>query len=451
MSNDFRDTIIMALEMSRRSKVPVLYMSNPGFGKTTTILEYALINGYHVESVIGSQYAKDEILGYQVNEGGESLTSKEPEWYSNIMKYHEKGTPSILFLDEISAASTEVQGSLLQVCFERKIRGNKSLPDDTIVCAAANYKLNLPGWCDIMAPSLNRFCIVNLQPKDDVSLIEEFTQNYTECSDDWPEFKTLDTSKIEQKILNLTRSLFTGLFKKYPKSLDSSTGSSMGALNLKNQCFDGMYSENDYGDEKVLNFISGRTISYLSRIIRTLSSMGITGDSHPEFVQIVTDGLVGLGTNSWSDDPEERMKQIDKYRTLVGQKVGEILNKCSGKEEGAREKKQSIIYNSDLQGKIIETINSYESGDFDDISQNLGEVTADICKKYTLDVPKSLAFLDGSDKKIGEFTSDFEAILRLEEFLKENYEGDADTSIVVSKLDVILKTYSILYQSAFIQ
>ena len=104
MKNTLRNTVIYALEMSRRSKVPVIFISNPGYGKTTTINTYAKKNGYHVETVCGSQYSKDEILGYLVNEGGESLTAKAPEWYTNIKTKEKEKIPSILFFDEISAA-----------------------------------------------------------------------------------------------------------------------------------------------------------------------------------------------------------------------------------------------------------------------------------------------------------------------------------------------------------
>ena len=55
--NKTRDVIITAVEASLRSnadmpvdkRVPVLFFSNPGFGKTTTIYNYAKKNGYHVE------------------------------------------------------------------------------------------------------------------------------------------------------------------------------------------------------------------------------------------------------------------------------------------------------------------------------------------------------------------------------------------------------------------
>jgi hypothetical protein len=62
---ELRDKIITSIEVTRRSKVPTLFFSNPGFGKTTTICSYARMQGMHVEELIGSQYSQDEILGFQ--------------------------------------------------------------------------------------------------------------------------------------------------------------------------------------------------------------------------------------------------------------------------------------------------------------------------------------------------------------------------------------------------
>ena len=38
---ELRDKVVTAIEVTRRSQVPTLFFSNPGFGKTTTICSYA--------------------------------------------------------------------------------------------------------------------------------------------------------------------------------------------------------------------------------------------------------------------------------------------------------------------------------------------------------------------------------------------------------------------------
>lgn len=449
--NANRDTIIYSLELSKRSKVPILFFSGPGWGKTTGINLYAAKNNYHVETVCGSQYAKDEILGFLVNEGSESLTAKVPEWYSNIIKQASKGQPSILFFDEISAASTEVQSSLLQVCFERKIRGGRLLPEDTIICAAANYKFNLPGWCDIMSPQLNRFCIINLQPEtdeDQLDLIDEFLQDMQEVDDDWPEIADIDTSSIKSSVVNQTNKLFKSLWKKYPRDINSKIGQTIGALNFRNQCLDGMYAENDDGYSPVLNVITGRSMSYISRVFAALYSMGFDG-TNPAFVSRAVDGMMGLGTNSWSDDPEDRWKQITSFRELIHEKANKLLSNLAGNT--AKGKLNSAIYTSDLQGKIIELITSYESGDGEDIDADSSEVYKMIDAAYTSDVQNTLKYLDGSTEKLGIFTSEYEAMLRLVDFFKDNFAGSNAVSLLYHKTKEILKIYSAYYQAAFIE
>ena len=84
--NKNANLIMTGLEVSRRSKVPVLFLSNPGQGKTSVINAYAEAKGYHVESLILSQYSQDEILGFQANTGKDHLEILEPEWFHRIIE-----------------------------------------------------------------------------------------------------------------------------------------------------------------------------------------------------------------------------------------------------------------------------------------------------------------------------------------------------------------------------
>lgn len=159
---------------------------------------------------------------------------------------------------------------------------------------------------------------------------------------------------------------------------------------------------------------------------------------------------MGGGTNSWSEDPEERITQINQFRELIHKKGCEILQRCSGTVNSLKNK-DSIVYASDLQGKVLETMNTYESGDADDIDEDITQVMSAIEKKYSKDIKKSLSFLDGSVEKLGEFTSDYEAMLRLQSFLKESYEGSAATQDIEKRLRIILKTYMAYYQMSFVE
>lgn len=324
--NKDRDIVITAIEASLRSnagiaadkRVPVLFLSNPGFGKTTDVYNYAKKNGYHVEVLCGAQYAQDEILGFQTNEGGKSLVIKEPEWYSRIMENYENGKASILFLDELSAVSGSTQGALYQLCFERRIRGGKSLPDNCLVVAAANYKANLPGYCEMTSPTLNRFCIINLLPDSPMDIVTEFAQGALDDPiKDWPEFENITISDEQRKrVVSEVAQTFKGLFNNY------SAGSNKGFLDIKNTHYDGIYDRDDDIPE-VLNFISKRTMSYLTRMIIALASMGVKSDN-PVFKKALY-GLIGLGTNTWGDI-DETNSRLPKYLNDIYARFSKILD-----------------------------------------------------------------------------------------------------------------------------
>jgi hypothetical protein len=83
-------TVYDICELSKATKVPFLMISNPGGGKTTGVVRFAEKNGYHLEVVIGSRSTPEELLGYQVNNGGSSLEHLDSQWWSRIVEYDKK-------------------------------------------------------------------------------------------------------------------------------------------------------------------------------------------------------------------------------------------------------------------------------------------------------------------------------------------------------------------------
>ena len=77
--NYMRDLMLTGFELSRISGVPMLYLGNPGMGKTTIVSLWAKRNGYHVESLIGSAFDRSEILGYMVKSYFETYSEKKNE------------------------------------------------------------------------------------------------------------------------------------------------------------------------------------------------------------------------------------------------------------------------------------------------------------------------------------------------------------------------------------
>jgi hypothetical protein len=51
------EKIFNAIELAGKTQVPVMFISNPGEGKTTAVELWAQANGYHCEVLIGSQYS----------------------------------------------------------------------------------------------------------------------------------------------------------------------------------------------------------------------------------------------------------------------------------------------------------------------------------------------------------------------------------------------------------
>lgn len=456
--NIIRDQIFTCIEISKRSKVPMLFISNPGYGKTTSINLYAKKNGYHVETLIGSHYSQDEILGFQANTGEKHLSILEPEWFTRIKIAKSKNIPSILFLDELSTVSPSVQGALLQLCFERKIRGGKSLPEDCIVIAAANYKQNLPGFSDIIAPELNRFCIINILPSinnslynNAISILDEFTQDFHEVSSNLPEFKiNRQFNPTEEKeFLNIARSKLKSLFQNH--SLEKST--SLNPIDFRNILYDGIYDRMDDLPE-VYNFVSPRTISYYLRVIKTICEMGLSPDNR--VVYKVEEGLLGLGTNSFnSDNPTARKAQIKFFLTElhnISANLIECFSSTTSKDitklEEQAETFDPTIYNNTLAGKIKNYISEHDrtrimmNSELTSLLRKIGTTFDTTRYEYTVKKLK---------ENPSQFRSDYESIMLLHEIIsdKRSSTNSYDITMCLKSLKSIINKFNSVYQKSF--
>lgn len=331
-------TILESIDISRNSGVPVLYFSNPGYGKTTTINKWAKANNYHVESLIGSQFSQDEILGFQVNNNG-VLEVLEPEWYRRIIKAKENGQPSVLFLDELSMCAPSTQGALLHLCFAKEIRGGKKLPEDCLVLAAANYKDNLPEYCEIIAPQINRFCVVNLDNKDKspTDILMEFTSNFGDGKDlDYYIAPSFEANVDEAKIMSSIRKELASLFMEY-----NNPDNSWGYISLENQNISCAYEPIE---NRVYNFISGRTISYFTRIMKSVMTSNKKLEML-ETVKLMAAGLIGGGTFSWDEDTEARNKQVKKFNKRISKMINKLVTEA---DDTRKIKKEETVETSTL-------------------------------------------------------------------------------------------------------
>lgn len=329
IKNFVRDTIITGFEVTRatHNKVPMLLLSNPGLAKTTIINEIAEHEGMKVVSLIGSGFENNEILGFQVNEPGiDHLITKNPTWYQTILDNKEAGFSTILFIDEISVCPSLVQGALYRLIFERTIGNGKMLPEDCVIISAGNYKANLPSYCDITAPALNRFCIINLESPDFHSFLDEFSQSEEERVADWPEFSH-EAGRFESLMKKASievKAMMEEVFECYSDNHDNSKG----FLDIRNKdfapCFEGIYSKHG----QVYNFISGRTFFYLQQGVAACAALNVPlNPSKNPFVDRLVEGLVGAGTATFND-----ANQCKAYIKSVTEKVRQIIKRLKNNE-----------------------------------------------------------------------------------------------------------------------
>ncbi|HFV1619083.1 TPA: ATP-binding protein [Campylobacter jejuni] len=299
MSKNLNQIISEAIDVSVESKVPVLLLSNPGNGKTTTIKAYAKARGYEVEEIRGSQSSPEEILGYYVNEGKEYLTHKYPEWFIRVC---ESDKPYILFLDEITTVNEYTQAALLKLIFDRQIN-NRKLPDSCVIVAAGNYPSNLSSNFKLLTPLTNRFCILNLHltQNDMLGVVDDYlTLNGDE----------IDIPKLGKKNKMNEEDVFQKIKVKLKTFISSNSSVLM---------FHKPLTEESVTSDVVYGLITPRSLNYLGKILMSGLRLGISEGTMKQ----MTLGLIGFGTNSFNSEMELSQFQdnidrlVESIRSLV--------------------------------------------------------------------------------------------------------------------------------------
>jgi hypothetical protein len=451
--NIIRDTIELAIEISRDSGVPVLLMANPGLAKSTMVQNWAARNGYHLETLIGSRFTQEEILGFQARvedaaSGEQLLELLEPHWYRNICRFETQGTPSLLFLDELSAVQENVQGALLQLVFDRTIGHGKKLPESTLVIAAANYKQNIPLMFNIMAPILNRFCIVNAHYESANAFFEEFLQNENERANELITFTNIEINdEHKQKVRAGLKTMWKTIFETFN---EGKTLSGNLPLDINNQIYNNIYeSDTRY----VYNFISGRTVYYLYLLTLSFLRKGISLQDYAPLMLNMVFGLAGLGTNSFNEMQQKAyLKSLETLWTNLYVSLENAILKKTESGGGAKSGKPTFEFlGKNVSDAINEWILCRESSIFSDAKESgIDELCDHIAAKYPANI-NNVQDLYGrfeSDKAaIFLFSSDMQKIDHLIELLKtDKYQGAA-----LQKIQNIKKAYSVLQESALLK
>lgn len=382
-------------ELSKSTKKPFLLMSNPGGGKTTGVVQYAEKNGYHLEIVIGSRSTPEELLGYQVNNGGESLEHLDSQWWHRIIEFHKKGIPSILFADEISTCPGQTEGAMLSLIQDRKNQKGEYLPDDCIVIAAANYSKNLPSYMDIITPAINRFCVINLtEGMTGVDLVNELFHPEEAKPRKFVPF----TKKDDEEYTLTMEKFFTNIFTSY-----NDKKSAKGFIDINNTDIAGLYQESE---SSLYNVISLRSMSDFTKLLKCAIEYGMNDKS---FLSKIVDGMIGAGSNSFKN-----YEQASAYRDLLHVSVDQISKKFMRHTPVTRSKKSKFDYGesvADIVTKLNQRTNELsESFVQDSESSNvLDELVQALSKNYG-NIGQVVFGMNDNKEKQATFLSDYEAV-----------------------------------------
>lgn len=307
-------SIFTALKVSEISKVPVLIMSNPGLGKSTSVEMFAEVRDYHLTLLRGNSTSPEEVLGFDVFDNtikdAKSTKHLRPTWFAEILEVAEKGGKTLLFLDEITTCHSAIQAALLHLVFERKV-GSERLPEDTLIVSAGNYAQNLSNSMEMLPPLMNRFMIFNITPdhtdldtflcKFDGAIassegkIKDFMGNLKET------MKKLDAQEVDipKDQYNKIGEYIERGIKQTARALMTS-GSKPVDLSITD--LNGIYADAE-NETKLYGFTTFRTLNYLRDVtiasFKCFGKSGITSDNYRNMI----DGLCGIGI---SRDPKTK-------------------------------------------------------------------------------------------------------------------------------------------------
>ena len=312
LNDSINVSIFTALKVSEVSKVPVLIMSNPGLGKSTTVEMFAQVRGYDLILLRGNSTTAEEIMGYDVADTNlKDPTTKHlrPSWYTKILESSNRGGKSLLFLDEITTANEYVQAALLHLVFERKV-GAEKLPDDTLIVSAGNYAQNLSNSMQMLPPLMNRFMIYNITPtyKD----LDTFLCKYEGAlgssdgkANDFMETlrKTMVKLDSQEVIIPEDQENKIGEYiERGIKTVAKSLMQGQKVVDLAITDLQGLYSDAE-NETKLYGFVTFRTLNYLRDVtlasFKCFGKAGITSDNYRNMI----DGLCGIGI---SRDPKTK-------------------------------------------------------------------------------------------------------------------------------------------------
>lgn len=152
-----------AFYIAAQAHVPPLAIGAPGIAKTAVVHAFAEALGRKCYTLIGSIRDSADIGGYPYpyknGDGTQHMRLMPPKFVADCAGGAARGEKWIIFFDELTTCQPSVQAAMLRILSE-KIVGDEPLPQDTILCAAANPPGIAAGGFELEPPMANRLCHV---------------------------------------------------------------------------------------------------------------------------------------------------------------------------------------------------------------------------------------------------------------------------------------------------
>ncbi|WUH92542.1 MoxR family ATPase [Streptomyces sp. NBC_00433] len=133
---------------------PVFLWGAPGIGKSSLVREFAEALGLECVSLLGTQLAPEDLIGVPQIRDGRSVFCP-PEAIA-------RDEPYCLFLDELNAATPDVQKAFYSLILDRRI-GNYELPAGSVVIGAGNRATDSALARPLASALVNRLTHVHLE------------------------------------------------------------------------------------------------------------------------------------------------------------------------------------------------------------------------------------------------------------------------------------------------
>lgn len=152
--------VVSVLKKMIPAQKPVLMVGRPGIGKTSMCEQLA--EELNMQLLVWHPVTMErvDIVGVPMTfagKGGETIADFLP--FEDWRKICTTKKPTLLVLDDLGQAPTDVQGALMQMILLREVNGRK-ISDKVTIIAATNRKKDKAGVQGMISPLLDRFSMV---------------------------------------------------------------------------------------------------------------------------------------------------------------------------------------------------------------------------------------------------------------------------------------------------